>query len=243
MGVRTKAWGPHTWKFLHGFCLVVDQYLEEHPDDTKTRNLVVDCLNSLKYVVPCVYCRQSLTKFVRRGATRLPNLRKGGSFAFWAYKIHECVNRKLFWQQVKMNPDKIWIFEDYQPDFDQVEYTTPDSGKWWFSFFTFCYYVMCDFPKPAEKRRFKEISLFLPRVAKILRSVGHPNGRHFCTLLNKSGLTPRSRLTDRIKFIHTVHSNMKLKNGTSIPSPTDIEKVCSYAIVGCDPSDTNRVGC
>ena len=52
----TRFWGPDGWKLLHSIT-------ENYPTvpDKKNKDLYRKFFLSLPYVLPCVYCRKSLT--------------------------------------------------------------------------------------------------------------------------------------------------------------------------------------
>jgi hypothetical protein len=84
----TKYWGPSGWKLLH---LIA------------AGNPPQRCANaffsSLPYVLPCKYCRASLSEYILDSPIDTDNLPK------WLYKIHNCVNAKLRAQKLKVQPD------------------------------------------------------------------------------------------------------------------------------------------
>ena len=74
----TRYWGPSGWKLLH---LIA----------TKEKNeKMTEFIQTLPYVLPCKFCRASLSKYYRElpfnSQTRLD---------YWMYQIHNKVNNKL----------------------------------------------------------------------------------------------------------------------------------------------------
>lgn len=236
MGVRTKAWGPHAWKFIHGLCKSVD-------DSNHEIDIMVNFLTNLNQVLPCIYCRKSMGKFVKATNTN-PKLAK--SFAKWAYLIHERVNKKLFWQDVSVNSKNVWKWLGYQPDFTQVLYILPDNPQWWFHLFTFTYYIICDYPENKRSPRVTHIRKFLFNVAKILTKMNYYNGMKLQYALENVKIPDDfdTSLHSRCVYIHNIQLYMRLEGSAIIPLDTrDIQYVCENAIVGCDPNDKNKVGC
>lgn len=245
MGVKTKAWGPHAWVACHGLAHAIDLFLQSHPKDTVLHQIAVDHWAQCNQRFPCVYCRVSTTKFMTRDRTnphRIRRARGAGSFAYWMYSIHECVNMKLFWQTVKIDVTKVWEqWFGYQPSFEDVKYVSPHQPLWWFHFFTFVYYVMCDY----DMERSTSIKQYLPEVARMLTHMGYTSGVQLSWALEHVQLpdTFDKDRAARIMYVQSVQRAMRLAGGVSIPSPDMIDFVCQRAIVGCDPKDQSKVGC
>jgi len=86
----TKYWGPSGWKFLH---LITFSNAISHPSKIRC------FFESLPYVLPCKFCRQSLSEYMKEIPvdTAAP--------AKWLWKIHNCVNEKLRSQSLNKEPD------------------------------------------------------------------------------------------------------------------------------------------
>jgi len=85
----TRFWGPAGWKLLH------------HATFTcKDKEACVAFFETIPYILPCKYCRTSLTDFYKEHPINESNLVK------WMYLIHNCVNNKLKAQNLnpKSNP-------------------------------------------------------------------------------------------------------------------------------------------
>lgn len=86
----TRFWGPSGWKLLHHIAF----YYEYTPEHAVTYS---EFFQTLPYILPCKFCRASLTDYYRQHPFILSNsymdpqldLRK------WMYTIHNCVNEKL----------------------------------------------------------------------------------------------------------------------------------------------------
>jgi hypothetical protein len=85
MGFDTRFWGPSAWQLFH---LVA--FKSDHPDDV---------LNAIKDVLPCRFCRESTTQFVKEHPLR-------GDPGKWLYDLHNRVNAKLR-TQAKEDPTVI----------------------------------------------------------------------------------------------------------------------------------------
>ncbi len=99
-GIKTSYWGPHAWNFL--FSTIAGSYpIKYNPDNKDHQNRVkgfTQMFNSLKNTLPCIYCRQSYTKFLKD----LPMKDYTGSrvsMMRWLYLIHDKVNQKLIQQE------------------------------------------------------------------------------------------------------------------------------------------------
>ena len=97
MGFDTRFWGPSAWQLFH---LVA--FRSEHPDDV---------LNAMKDVLPCRFCRESTTQFVKDHPLR-------GDPGKWLYDLHNRVNAKLR-RQAKDDPTVVDPGED--PSFEDVK--------------------------------------------------------------------------------------------------------------------------
>jgi hypothetical protein len=94
----TKFWGKDAWTFLH--CIA-----NNYPEIVKQsqKNNYFKFFNNLQHILPCIYCRQSLTAFYER----IPmNTENNKEFNTWFFKIHNAVNNKLRKQggQQTVNP-------------------------------------------------------------------------------------------------------------------------------------------
>ncbi len=99
-GIKTSFWGPHAWNFL--FSSIAGTYPNKFDpkDPSHIRKLkgFTQMINSLKETLPCIYCRQSYTKFLKE----LPMhdyINSRQSMMKWLYLIHDKVNKKLIKQE------------------------------------------------------------------------------------------------------------------------------------------------
>lgn len=93
----TRYWGPSAWQLFH-----LIAFRSEHPDDV---------LNAMKDILPCRFCRESTTQFVKEHPLR-------GDPGKWMYDIHNMVNAKLR-AQAETDPTVIRPGED--PSFEEVK--------------------------------------------------------------------------------------------------------------------------
>ena len=94
-GMMTKVWGPPGWMFLHcitfGYPVEIDYNNHEHIIRKEKMKIFFE---SIGYVFPCKYCRESYLNFIRE----IPidnNLNSRKDLVKWLYDIHNKVNDKL----------------------------------------------------------------------------------------------------------------------------------------------------
>jgi hypothetical protein len=86
--MNTFVWGPPTWKLLHSMSFADPGALRDAVEG------VVQFMDSLGEVLPCIYCRESYARFVGD----MPSVRSAiqtGTLARWMYTLHARVNSKL----------------------------------------------------------------------------------------------------------------------------------------------------
>jgi hypothetical protein len=92
----TRFWGPSGWRLLH---------MTAFQAPTLPTSSLSIFLTHLPYVLPCKYCRASLTDYY--GADPIP--KESTDMAEWMYRIHNRVNGKLREQKLLETPDPKWI--------------------------------------------------------------------------------------------------------------------------------------
>jgi hypothetical protein len=92
-GLITKIWGPPCWDTLHAFSF---GYPYENPTSEQKEHYKAFYYN-LQYVLPCVYCRNSYSHFIKTKPTILDDsvMENRESLTRWLYKLHQRVNNKL----------------------------------------------------------------------------------------------------------------------------------------------------
>jgi len=91
----TRFWGPSGWRLLHLIAFTA-KTLPNHQLHT--------FFETLPYVLPCKFCRASLTDYY--AVDPIPN--KQDDYAHWLYRIHNRVNGKLREQKLLETPDPSW---------------------------------------------------------------------------------------------------------------------------------------
>ncbi len=90
----TQKWGPDGWKLVHSIAYYYDYY-ETDKDGKKINQFY----NSMKHILPCIYCRRSFKQYL----SELPL--DTTSLFEWSYRIHNKVNNKLRKQGYNEKPD------------------------------------------------------------------------------------------------------------------------------------------
>lgn len=91
----TKFWGPPGWKLLHTLTLTYE------PSNATAMGKF---LETLPYVLPCKFCRASLTDYYRELPYELA-LKSRNALTKWLWRIHSLVNEKLRGQGQTIGPD------------------------------------------------------------------------------------------------------------------------------------------
>ena len=144
----TRFWGPSGWKLLH---LITYNYpINPTYQEKQDYGLF---FNSLKYILPCKYCRNSLNKFYKQ----LPieeHLASKETLTLWLYKIHNKVNNKLRKQGLLKvsNPKKSEI---------DVIYESMLKNKCKIPGWDFLYCMVFNFPKDKESIPFDRINGYI----------------------------------------------------------------------------------
>lgn len=89
-GMLTRVWGPPLWHFLH---LMSFNYPVHPTKEDKHHYREFIC--SLRYILPCRYCRQNLKKNLKMLPLTNADLKNRDRFSRWVYKLHELVNTML----------------------------------------------------------------------------------------------------------------------------------------------------
>jgi hypothetical protein len=92
----TRYWGPAGWQLIH--------HIAQEPGSTA----VAEWFALLPYVLPCKYCRASLTDYLKAQPLTPAILDAPTRFSRWAYDLHNRVNAKLRGQGLLQAPDPAW---------------------------------------------------------------------------------------------------------------------------------------
>jgi hypothetical protein len=89
-GMVTKIWGPIMWTALHTISF---NYPVNPTNEEKIH--YKEFIYSLKYVLPCKYCRINLTKNFVQKPLLMCHMKNRETFSRYIYELHELVNKML----------------------------------------------------------------------------------------------------------------------------------------------------
>lgn len=152
-----RLWGPSGWKLLH---TIAHHY---KPTSSSKENAEIFFCN-LKHILPCIYCRESLTSFIDELPIS-PYLVSSRQLQNWVYKIHNKVNAKLRKQGENNKPDP--KFADVIRMYDVMSKNTCKDMPGW----DFLFSIAFNYPnKPADITEDKRIQhlLFFEKLVDLL---------------------------------------------------------------------------
>jgi hypothetical protein len=89
-GMVTKIWGPIVWTALHTISF---NYPVNPTNEDKQH--YKEFIYSLKYVLPCKFCRINLTKNLKQKPLLTCHMKNRETFSRYIYELHELVNKML----------------------------------------------------------------------------------------------------------------------------------------------------
>jgi hypothetical protein len=89
-GMLTYIWGPSTWHFLH----TISFNYPIKPTSLQKKQYV-NYIKSLQTILPCVYCRNNMTKNLKACNFNMSVMKNRNTFSRFIYKLHEQVNKML----------------------------------------------------------------------------------------------------------------------------------------------------
>lgn len=89
-GFVTKIWGPTLWHTLHTISF---NYPVNPTKDDKIHYR--DFILSLKYILPCKYCRMNLVNNLKTNPLTMTHMESRDTFSRYIYNLHEKVNTML----------------------------------------------------------------------------------------------------------------------------------------------------
>jgi len=89
-GMLTSVWGPSLWHYLH----TMSFNYPVKPTKQQKKHYKKFIL-TLKYVMPCKYCRINLKKNLKAHPLRDCDLKNRNKCSRWVYGLHEHVNKML----------------------------------------------------------------------------------------------------------------------------------------------------
>jgi len=91
----TRFWGPSGWKLLHSITFAYTP---------SKKKIVQQLFETLPFVLPCKFCRASLTDYMKLFPLT-PSLASKETLTRWLWNIHNQVNKKLREQRLLKDPD------------------------------------------------------------------------------------------------------------------------------------------
>lgn len=125
----TRKWGPDGWLLLHN---ITFNYPIKPTQKDKTEHLLF--FNTVQYILPCKYCRESFKEFVKQYPIN-NNLDSRKKLSQWLYNIHNLVNNKLIKQGLLNTPN---------PSYKEVEKIYSEEIKTFRWEFIYC--VVFNYP-------------------------------------------------------------------------------------------------
>ena len=89
-GMMTSIWGPAMWHALH----TISFDYPVHPTNEEKKHYK-EFIESLKYVLPCKYCRTNLTNNLKIYPIRECHMKNRDTFSRYVYNLHEIINKML----------------------------------------------------------------------------------------------------------------------------------------------------
>lgn len=91
----TRFWGPSGWRLLHTAAFAYDP---------ENKSNVGELFEMLPFVLPCKYCRASLTEYMEADPLK-DALESKTTLTRWLWRIHNQVNKKLRSQSLQVEDD------------------------------------------------------------------------------------------------------------------------------------------
>ena len=112
MGIDTRFWGPSGWQLFHLIAFKSPEAKE--------------VLDDMPSILPCPFCRESTTKFVKEHPVEAP-------YGQWLYRIHNRVNNKLRTQCAEdpkvIDPGPDPSYEEVKAKYDRMKTPTAVPGR------------------------------------------------------------------------------------------------------------------
>ena len=89
-GMLTSVWGPSLWHSLHtiSFNYPTNPSMEQ-------KKQYLSFFKSLRYVLPCKYCRDNYLKNLKRVPLSMKTMKNRKTLSKWLYLLHEEINNML----------------------------------------------------------------------------------------------------------------------------------------------------
>lgn len=202
----TRFFGPPAWQLFH-----LIAFRSSHPDDI---------LNQMKDILPCKYCRESTTQFVKDHPLR-------GDPGKWLYDIHNLVNNKL---RKQAEEDPKVIKPDDDPEFEEVKKRYMDMKPTAVPGRDFLFSIAVNYPEQPEEIDMATQRKFIHDLAKVypfdeLRKV-------FKNYLAKHEVALQSR-TAYMRWMYGLLKELSNEIHVNIPSFKGYAHHVAYYKSGC----------
>lgn len=207
MGVDTRFWGPSAWQLFH---------LIAFRSDTPA-----DVLGMMQDVLPCKFCRESTSKFVKEHPLQ-------GDAGKWLYEIHNKVNHKLR-TQCKDDPNVIDpgpdpSFEDVKAHYASIKATDIPGRDFLFS-------VASNYPSEPTQQDMETQKLFMQKLSEVF-----PFSKLRKAFQSYAKKTPVQLQTKKsyMKWMYGLLYTMAQTIDIEIPSYKGYVQRVMYYTSGCD---------
>lgn len=140
----TRFWGPSGWKLLH----VISFLYPSKPSSTEKKNML-EFLNTLPYILPCKFCRHSLTCYYEKDPPETA-LKNQSSLTRWLWRIHNQVNNKL--RSQNLNPSSNPSFDSVTRFYKVWLKDTENYSCYLSTFWDFLFAVAYNHPKETQRQ-------------------------------------------------------------------------------------------
>ena len=198
----TRFWGPSGWKILHWITY-------GYPELPTQQNKIDYGLffNSVKYILPCKYCRISLTTFYKQ----LPveeHLVSKETLTTWLYQIHNKVNNKLRKQKLVKYPNPP------KEEIDKI-YTKMIIDKCRIPGWDFLYCMIFNYPKDKDILSYDRINgyiTFFSYVGKVIPCESY--SKEFKKAIIKNPLEKNLESNNKmVTWLYTINCEIDKKLG------------------------------
>ena len=206
MGIDTRYFGPSAWQLFH-----LIAFKSDHPDDI---------LNSMKDILPCRFCRESTTQFVKEHPLR-------GDPGRWLYDLHNRVNAKL---RAQSKDDPTVVDPGRDPAFDEVKRKYAEMKPNAVPGRDFLFSIAYNYPEHPEPQDMATQRTFLHQLAQVypFQKLQKIVAEHV------EGCEPE--LTSRktyMKWMYSLLKDLSAEVGQDIPSFKGYAHHVAYYKSGC----------
>lgn len=137
----TRFWGPSGWKLLHHITF-------DYKSSTYNDIVYSNFFETLPYILPCKFCRASLTDYYRKYPFKTHDtITKGLDLKKWLYNIHNSVNNKL--RKQGLNPSSDPKYSDVKKLYEEL--SKCDWHQQLNTFWDFLFAIGYNHPKESSK--------------------------------------------------------------------------------------------